>query len=78
MNMLWMGLTVILTIVVCILWAKAKKGWGWGLVPLFAGVVIKAAIESSTGDVFVSMYAYIFSTIALFIMLFMAVGKKEE
>ena len=76
--MLWFGLTIILTIVVCVLWAKAKKGWAWALVPLFAGMVLKAAIESITGDAFVSTYAYILSVVALVIMLFMSRGTKEE
>ena len=43
--MLWMILTEILTIVVCILWAKAKKGWAWGLVPLIAGLLLKVMID---------------------------------
>jgi len=73
-----MILTEILTIVVCILWAKAKKGWAWGLVPLIAGLLLKVMIDQITGDSFTGGYAYLLSTIALVIMLFMALKKKKE
>jgi hypothetical protein len=66
-----------LTILVCILWNKAKLGWAWGLVPVASALAVGFMLGLALGnDAFgLALFVDFSAIIALIIMAI--VGKRR-